>query len=95
MVSRPAQLSTDTTTIKFTTAEQPWLELYEKRCELEVYCRWHGLRVPKARSTELPRDEPTNILARLKRENNQIQRRLDRFHVVQKARKHLSGKAQE
>ena len=95
MVSRPAQLSTDTTTIKFTTAEQPWSELYEKRCELEVYCRWHGLRVPKARSAELPRDEPTNILARLKRENNQIQRRLNRFHAVQKARKHLSGKAQE
>ena len=82
MVGRPAQLSTDTTTTEFTRAEQPWSELYKKRCELEVYCRWHGLRVPKARSAELTRDEPTNILARLERENNQMQRRLDRFHVV-------------
>ena len=95
MVDRPAQLSTDTTTTEFTTAEQPWSELYEKRCELEVYCRWHGLRFPKARSAELPRDEPTNILVCLERENNQMQRRLDRFHAVQKARKHLSGKAQK
>ena len=38
MVGRPTQLSTDTTITEFTTAEQPWLELYEKRCELEVYC---------------------------------------------------------
>ena len=74
MVSRPTQLSTDTTTIEFTIAKQPWSELYEKRCEFEVYCRWHGLRVPKAQSAELPRDEPTNILARLKWENKQMQR---------------------
>ena len=95
MVGRPAQLSTNTTTTEFTTAEQPWSELYEKRCELEVYCRWHELRVPKARLAELPRDEPTNILARLEWENDQMQRWLDRFHAIQKARKHLSGKAQE
>ena len=63
MVGKPTKLSTDTTTIEFTIAEPPWSTLYEKRCELEVYCRWHELRVPKARSTELPRDEPTNILA--------------------------------
>ena len=62
---------------------------------MEVYCRWHGLRVPKACSTELPRDEPANILARLEQENNQMQRRLDRFHAIQKARKHLKGKAQK
>ena len=70
MVSKPAKLSTDTTTIEFTVAEPPWSTLYEKRCELEVYCRWHGLRVPKACSAELLRDEPANILARLKQENN-------------------------
>ena len=75
MVDKPPKLSTDTTAIKFTVAEPPWLTLYEKRCELDVYCRWHGLRVPKARSTELPRDEPANILALLKQENNQMQRR--------------------
>ena len=95
MVGKPTKLSTDTTAIEFTVAEPPWSTLYEKRCELEVYCRWHGLRVPKARSTELPRDEPANILARLKQENNQMQRRLDRFHAIQKAKKHLKGKAQE
>ena len=95
MVGKPTKLSTDTTTIEFTIAKPPWLTLYEKRCELEVYCRWHGLRVPKARSVELPRDEPANILACLEQENNQMQRRLDRFHAIQKARKHLKGKAQE
>ena len=95
MVDKPTKLSTDTTTIEFTIAKPPWLTLYEKRCELEVYCRWHGLRVPKARSVELPRDEPANILACLEQENNQMQRRLDRFHAIQKARKHLKGKAQE
>ena len=62
---------------------------------MEVYCRWHELRVPEAHSAELPKDEPTNILARLEQENNQIQKRLNHFHTIQKARKHLKGKAQE
>ena len=74
MVGKPTKLSTDTTTIEFTVAEPPWSTLYEKRCEFEVYCRWHKLRVPKARSAELPRDELANILARLEQENNQMQR---------------------
>ena len=95
MVGKPIKLSTDTTTIEFTVVEPPWSTLYEKKCELEVYCRWHGLRVPKARSVELPRDEPANILACLEQENNQMQRRLDCFHAIQKAKKHLKGKAQE
>ena len=95
MVGKPTKLSTDTTAIEFTIAEPPWSTLYEKRCELEVYCRWHELRVPKACLTELPRDEPANILARLEQENNQMQRRLDCFHVIQKARKHLKGKVQK
>ena len=92
MVDKPTKLSIDTTAIEFTMAKAPWT-LYKKRCELEVYCQWHGLRVPKARSTELPRDEPTNILARLEQENNQMQRQLDHFHTIQKAR--LQGKVQE
>ena len=70
MVGRPAQMSTYITITEFTIAKQPWLELYEKRCELEVYYQWHGLRVPKACSIELPRDKPTNILAHFERENN-------------------------
>ena len=95
MVGKPTKLSTDTTAIEFIVAEPPWSALYKKRCELEVYCRQHGLRVPKARSAKLPKDEPANILARLEQENNQMQRRLDRFHAIQKAKKHLKGKAQE
>ena len=38
MVGKPTKLSTDTTATEFTTAEPPWSTLYEKRCELEVYC---------------------------------------------------------
>ena len=95
MVGKPTKLSTDTTAIKFTVAEPLWSTLYEKMCELEVYCRWHGLWVPKSRSAKLPRDEPANILACFEQENNQIQRRLDHFHEIQIAKKHLKGKAQE
>ena len=95
MVGKLTKLSTDTTAIEFTVVEPPWSTLYEERCDLEVYCRWHGLRVPKACSVELLRDEPANILACLEQENNQMQRRLDRFHAIQKVRKHLKGKAQE
>ena len=54
-----------------------------------------GYKVPKARLAELSREETTNVLAHLERENNQMQQRLDRFHTIQKARKHLKGKAQE
>ena len=74
MVGKPTKLSTDTTTIEFTVVEPIRSTLYKKRYELEVYCRWHGLRVPKACLAELPRDEPTNILARLEQENNQMQK---------------------
>ena len=70
MVGKPIKLSTYTTAIEFIVAEPPWSTLYEKRSELEVYCQWHGLQVPKARSAKLPRDEPANILARLEQENN-------------------------
>ena len=95
MVGKPTKLSINSTTIEFTVAEPPWSTLYEKRCEMEVYCQWHELRVPKARLDELPRDELANILARLEQENNQMQMQLDHFHAIQKARKHLKGKAQE
>ena len=61
MVGKPTKLSIDTTTIEFTVAEPPWPTLYEKRCELKVYCRWHGLRVPKARSAELSKGEGTRV----------------------------------
>ena len=41
MVGKLTKLSTDTTTIESIIAElakPPWSTLYEKRCELEVYC---------------------------------------------------------
>ena len=87
MIGESRQLSANNTTIEATIEEQSWSKLYEKRSELEVYCKWHWLRVPK--------EESTNVLARLERENNQMQRRLDHFHTIQKVRKHLKGKAQE
>ena len=63
--------------------EPPWSKLYEKRCELEAYCGgWHGLRVPKARSAELPREDFTMILDRLESKNKQMQKRLDRYHTI-------------
>ena len=34
-------------------------------------------------------------LTSAERENKQMQKRLDRYHAIQKARKHLKGKAQE
>ena len=69
--------------------------MFHPRNKLEVYCRWHGLRVPKACSAELPRDESSNILTCLEQENNEMQRQLGRFHAIQKTRKHLKGKAQK
>ena len=65
MIDKPTKLSIDSTAIEFIVAEPPWSTLYEKRCKLEVYYRWHRLRVPKACLAELPRDEPANILAHL------------------------------
>ena len=93
MIGKLKQLSTDTTTIIFTTEEPLSSMLYKRRCKLEVYCKWHGLRVPKACS-ELPREEPTKVLASWKRKQSNA-KRLDHFHEIQKARKHLQGKAQD
>ena len=67
MVGEPRKLGADNTTIETTTKERPWSKLYEKQCELEVYRRWHRLRVPKACSTELPKEELTKVLACLER----------------------------
>ncbi|GMY21228.1 cystathionine beta-lyase, chloroplastic-like [Fagus crenata] len=54
--------------------ESPWSKLYEKRYELQVYCRWHELRVSKPRSAELPREDSMMILDQLEREIKQMQR---------------------
>ncbi|KAA8547069.1 hypothetical protein F0562_003498 [Nyssa sinensis] len=63
-----------------------WPRLFEKRCELEVYCRWHGLRVPRARSANICVDkihDSVEVINRLKKENDQMQRCLDRFHAME------------
>ena len=49
--------------------------------------------MPKARFAELPRANSTMILNQLEREIKQMQRRLDCYHAIQKAHKHLKGKA--
>ena len=94
MIGEPTQLTTTDSLIE-TIEEPPCSKLYEKRCELEVYCEGHGLRVLKARSAELPKEDSTMILDQLERENKQMQKQRDRYHAIQKARKHLKGKAQE
>ena len=72
--------------VTITNYDLQWCKLYDKRCNLEIYCRWHGLSVPKARSaeicTDLTRDDPA-VIERLKLENAQMKRRLKRFHLLE------------
>ena len=71
MVGKPTKLSTDTTTMEFTIAEPPQSTLYKKRHEFEVYCRWHGLRVPRhAQLSYLEMNLPTYLLVLNKRTIN-------------------------
>ncbi|GFY91160.1 hypothetical protein Acr_07g0013560 [Actinidia rufa] len=67
----------------------PWKDLLDTRCEQEMNCRWHGLRVPKARSAKLfRRRSPNNkVIKALEREIDQMQRRLDRYHFTEYAKK--------
>ncbi|GFZ07440.1 hypothetical protein Acr_19g0003770 [Actinidia rufa] len=64
-------------------------DLFDKRCEQEMYCRWHGLRVPKARSATLfGRGSPNSqVIKALEREIDEMQRRLDRYHFTEYAKK--------
>ncbi|GMP59973.1 hypothetical protein CsSME_00023033 [Camellia sinensis var. sinensis] len=67
-----------------------WQDLFEKRCELEIYCQWHGLWVPRACLAEQCRNKScgdATAISRLQRENTQMQRRLDRFHYIEYAKK--------
>ena len=61
MIGEPIQLTITSSLIE-TIEELPWSKLYENQCELKVYCGGHGLRVPKARSAKLPREDSTMIL---------------------------------
>jgi hypothetical protein len=67
-----------------------WRELYDERCTLEVYCRWHGLKVPQARSADICRDQSRDeaaVIKSLTKENAQMRMRLERFHLRQKVEK--------
>ena len=75
--------------------EPIWEPVRERRMELEVFCRWHGLRVPRTRSADLvigPQANDASVLHRLQREVMQTERRLHRFHEIQAAKKHGIGK---
>ncbi|GFY95412.1 hypothetical protein Acr_10g0007970 [Actinidia rufa] len=60
-----------------TTNALGYQDLFDKRCEQEMYCRWLGLRVPKARSATLfGRGSPNSqVIKALEREINEMQRR--------------------
>lgn len=61
--------------------ELKWPLLFHLRYEYEAKCRWEGLRVPKARSVQIQKEEPSNVVKlceRLERETEQMRRRLDR-----------------
>ncbi|GFZ08616.1 hypothetical protein Acr_20g0004240 [Actinidia rufa] len=74
----------------------PWEDLFDKRCEQEMYCRWHGLRVPKARSATLfGRGSPNSqVIKALEREIDEMQRRLDRYHFTEYAKKECADPTQ-
>ncbi|GFY82623.1 hypothetical protein Acr_02g0008630 [Actinidia rufa] len=67
---RPPTEVTDDKCIRFS-----WEDLFDKRCEQEMYCRWHGLRVPKARSAMLfGRGSPNSqVIKALEREIDEMQ----------------------
>ncbi|GFS30575.1 pectin lyase-like superfamily protein [Actinidia rufa] len=73
-----------------------WEDLFDKRCEQEMYCRWHGLRVPKARSATLfGRGSPNSqVIKALEREIDEMQRRLDRYHFTEYAKKECADPTQ-
>ena len=63
----------------------PWEDLLDKRREQEMYCRWHGLRVPKARSAKMwnRRSTTSKVMTALEHEIDQLQRRLDKYHFTE------------
>ena len=80
---RPPRGVTDSQCIRLS-----WEELFDKRCEQEMYCRWHGFGVPKARLVKLfnRRSPNSKVIKALEREIDQMQRRLDRYHFTQQAK---------
>lgn len=67
-----------------------WPYLFNVRCENEIYCRWHGLKVPKARSANMLQSryhDNDQTIHQLKREIRQMDKRLMRFHLIEHAKK--------
>ncbi|GFY88500.1 hypothetical protein Acr_06g0004400 [Actinidia rufa] len=81
---RPPTRVTDNKCIRL-----PWEDLFDKRCEQEMYCRWHGLCVPKTQSAMLfSRGSPNSqVIKALECEIDEMQRRLDKYHFTEYAKK--------
>ncbi|GFZ11409.1 hypothetical protein Acr_22g0008070 [Actinidia rufa] len=90
--------------LRYTSKVQAKLEEYQARSaghhvtiwHLVLHCRWHGLRVPKARSATLfGRGSPNSqVIKALEREIDEMQRRLDRYHFTEYANKECADPTQ-
>ena len=61
-----------------------WGRLWEIRCELEAYCGYHELPIPKAISATLPRHsnkEVDNVVKQLEDEIAIMDTHLDKYHM--------------
>ena len=61
-----------------------WPRLFDRRCDLECYCHWHGLPVPQAKSVIFckdPNKDNEKCLQLLQREIAQMEKRLERWHA--------------
>ena len=61
-----------------------WGRLWELRCELEAYCGYHELPIPKAISATLRRqttEEEDNVVKQLQKEIDVMDTHLDKYHM--------------
>ena len=68
-----------------------WPKLFNLRCNLEVYCRWHGLRVPKNRAANLLQNQYNDTdqcTKQMLREIHQMNIRLRRIHMIEEQKKY-------
>lgn len=72
-----------------------WEHIHDRRMELEVFCRWRSLRVPRTCLADIGKDLEVNeasILHTLQQEVMQMERRLHRFHKIEAAKRHSISK---
>ena len=65
-------------------ADPKWGRLWEIRCELEAYCGYHEIAIPKAISATLSRktkEEVDNVVNQLQKEIVIMNNRLDKYHM--------------